>query len=174
MIPDRMRSLISVLLIKVCLGDYYEIPPREIKIVRVTGKKPYFHFENNSKYKHIINFNVSHDNEVVVIAISKFIVGIDTMKLEFPRKNESNDIKEHTASKFFLNMKNVFSNCEWSYIGNDIGRFMEYWTIKESFVKCIGVGLYIEPSRLLVEKDYFLNDTYINKIFLDNVSQVRK
>ncbi|KAH7648271.1 hypothetical protein FG379_000195 [Cryptosporidium bovis] len=168
MLPDKIRSLTGVMLIRVYLGNYCGVPPNKLKIVRVNGEKPYIFFEDEDKCT--IHFNISHDNEIVVIAISKFIIGVDVMKLEFPNRNKS----ENHISKFFSNMRNVFSESEWNYINDDIPKFMEYWTIKESFVKCVGVGLYIEPSRLLIKEDFCLNDICSSKIYMDNVLQVSK
>ncbi|KAH8741280.1 hypothetical protein FG386_000187 [Cryptosporidium ryanae] len=174
MIPDKMRSLTSIMLIRVYMGNYCGIPPNKLKIVRENGEKPYILFEEENKYN--IHFNISHDNEIVVIAISKFIIGVDIMKLELPdRKRNENRIENEThVSRFLLNMKNVFSDSEWNYIDKDISKFMEYWTIKESFVKCVGVGLYIDPARLKIEKDCCLDEIHSSRIYMDNVMQVSK
>lgn len=180
-LDDRKRSLLSVLLMKLALTNYYDISPKEVKIVREKGMKPYFKYSRENARQ--IHFNVSHDGDIVVIILSKRVVGIDVMKSELPlRSRSSGSSVEEAKEKFLNNMKNIFQPSEWNYIQRDISRFMRYWTIKESFVKYVGLGLYIDPKRLLID----LNDTVEDNcntlnslslekasIYMDNQIQVR-
>ncbi|KAJ1606512.1 phosphopantetheinyl transferase [Cryptosporidium canis] len=146
---DRRRSLLSVLLVKFALMSYYGISPIEVKIVREGGLKPFFKFSTEEIRQ--IHFNVSHDEEVVIVILSKYEVGIDIMKSELPlRSRRPESSVEESTERFLNNMRSTFQPSEWEYIQRDISRFMHYWTIKESFVKYTGMGLYIDPKRLLI------------------------
>ncbi len=88
-------------------------------------------------------FNVSHDGDFVIIGIirnnlNNSSIGIDLSK------------SEKTNSEMFENLVKIFSIKEWEYIDNSVEKFFHLWTIKESFVKCIGTGLYTEPQFLEV------------------------
>ncbi|KAJ1608021.1 phosphopantetheinyl transferase [Cryptosporidium canis] len=145
----RRRSLLSVLLVKFALMSYYGISPIEVKIVREGGLKPFFKFSTEEIRQ--IHFNVSHDEEVVIVILSKYEVGIDIMKSELPlRSRRPESSVEESTERFLNNMRSTFQPSEWEYIQRDISRFMHYWTIKESFVKYTGMGLYIDPKRLLI------------------------
>lgn len=167
---------------KLALMNYYDISPKQVTIIREKGMKPYFKYDSESDS--LLHFNVSHDGDVVVIILSKYMVGIDIMKTELSpsRVQLSNNIME-ANEKFLNNMKNVFHPSEWEYIQKDISKFMHYWTIKESFVKYIGLGLYVDPRRLLIDSSLVkenhqcnLNSPYLKQsnIYLDNQLQVRK
>lgn len=135
---------------KLALTNYYGISPKEAKIVREKGMKPYFKYNRENAQR--INFNVSHDGDIVIIILSRREVGIDIMKSELPlRSRSSSSSVEEATEKFLNNMKNTFQSSEWRYIQKDISKFMHYWTIKESFVKYIGLGLYIDPKRLTID-----------------------
>ncbi|POM83403.1 4'-phosphopantetheinyl transferase superfamily protein [Cryptosporidium meleagridis] len=179
MLDDRKRSLLSVLLMKLALMNYYDISAKQVKIIREKGMKPYFKYDSESDS--MLHFNVSHDGDVVVIILSKYMVGIDIMKTELSpsRIQLSNNVME-ANEKFLNNMKNVFQPSEWEYIQKDISKFMHYWTIKESFVKYIGLGLYIDPKRILIDsslvKENYQNNSnslYLKQsnIYLDNQLQ---
>ena len=87
--------------------------------------KPYF---VNSDIK----FNISHSGMFVIMAVSDYNLGIDIQKIK--------EDKHRIAEKSFL-----ASECE--YI-NEIEdekvmqqRFCEVWTLKEAYLKNIGIGL---------------------------------
>ncbi|OII72829.1 SFP-type phosphopantetheinyl transferase [Cryptosporidium ubiquitum] len=167
---DRKRSLLSVLLMKLSLMNYYGISSKQVKIIREKGMKPYYKYNSEEP---LIHFNVSHDGDIVVIILSKHIVGIDIMKSELPSRNKlSNNNIEEAKEKFLKNMANTFQPSEWEYIQKDISKFMHYWTIKESFVKYIGLGLYIDPKRLLIDGSLAKenNWNYSNSVSLEQRS----
>lgn len=71
-------------------------------------------------------FSVSHCVDTVVCAISENEIGIDTEKIR--------SIRLRIAEKFA-------TEAELEYIGDDVNRFFEIWTLKEAFFKCKGTGL---------------------------------
>ena len=74
-----------------------------------------------------IEFNVSHDKDIIVGVKDKFSIGIDVMSLN--RKIEVS------------NFKNLFSQSEWQWINGDKKNFLILWCIKEAYFKMIGTGL---------------------------------
>lgn len=87
--------------------------------------KPYFEKSN-------IHFNISHSGSYVVAAVSEHDIGIDIQKIKSD--------KHRIAEKNFLP-----SECEYINEIDDENtiqqRFCEIWTIKEAYLKNIGIGL---------------------------------
>lgn len=93
-------------------------------------------------------FNISHDEDLVVLATCEgFSIGIDLMRIKV--SNPSVAVHE-----MLLNLRNIFTDIEWDYIqagereDGKLERFYQLWTGKEAYVKCLGTGLYTEPSEL--------------------------
>lgn len=118
---DKLRSLGSGLLIEFIKQKY-----------KVNGEllidkfgKPYF--EKSKVY-----FNISHSGNYVIAAVSDYNIGIDIQRIQ-------ND-KHRIAEKNFLS-----SECEYiNAIENESvmqQRFCEIWTIKEAYLKNVGIGL---------------------------------
>ena len=118
---DRLRSLGAGILINF-IKKQYQINC-ELKIDR--RGKPYF--ENADMY-----FNISHSGSYVVAAVSEKEIGIDIQKV-VPDKHRE-------AEKNFLPKECDYINApadsreQWQ-------RFCEVWTIKEAYLKNIGMGL---------------------------------
>ncbi|CAG8725110.1 11275_t:CDS:2, partial [Racocetra fulgida] len=79
---------------------------------------------------------------VVLVAAENCKVGIDVMKVEYP--------KNQTVQEFFETLKDQFSDYEWSVITkplqeiDQLHQFYRYWCLKESYVKAIGIGLALD------------------------------
>ncbi len=72
-----------------------------------------------------INFNISHTDGLLVIAVSDYSVGVDAEKIR----------------EVDMRIKKRFTKAEAEYIGESTIRFFEIWTKKEAFLKQEGVGL---------------------------------
>lgn len=118
---DKLRCLGAGLLINF-IKEKYKIDG-EVLIDKFG--KPYF---NNSD----ISFNISHSGNYVVAAVSKHGIGVDIQRIK--------QDKHRIAEKNFLP-----SECEYiNEIEDDAvkqQRFCEIWTIKEAYLKNIGIGL---------------------------------
>ena len=113
-------------------------------------------------------FNLSHDSDFVVLATSgTHSVGVDIMKVKPSNRNVS-------VRDMLENLRNIFDTHEWEYIqaGNNdetkLKRFYKLWTAKESYVKCLGTGLYTEPQDISLSG--FTNEDSPSNLALD-VSQ---
>ena len=109
------------------------------KITFNAYKKPYI--KDNTYY-----FNISHSGNYLVIIISDKEVGIDIQ-----RKIE---IDLRISNRFFHHKEVEYIN---QY--NSINRFFTVWTIKESYIKFLGMGLHKKLNQFIVEEN--VKDTYI-------------
>ena len=118
---DKLRLMGSGLLINFIKTKYFV----DSDVAVDKHGKPYF---VNSDLK----FNISHSGRYVVAAVSDFEVGIDIQK----KKAD----KHRIAEKNFLQGECAYINAG----ANDEERhqrFCEVWTLKEAYIKNIGMGL---------------------------------
>ncbi len=118
---DKLRLMGSGLLINFIKTKYFV----DSDVAVDKHGKPYF---VNSDLK----FNISHSGRYVVAAVSDFEVGIDIQK----KKAD----KHRIAEKNFLQGECAYINAG----ANDEERhqrFCEVWTMKEAYLKNIGMGL---------------------------------
>ena len=122
---DRKRALVGVLLSKYAIAKVFEISSDEIRVEKNKYGKPHV------VGKRGVHFNISHSGDYVVCAVAGSPVGIDVQEI----KGGSLDI----ADRFFSQEeKDALSMCE-----GDAKRklFYEIWSLKEAYIKCIGMGL---------------------------------
>eukprot|EP00920_Eleutheroschizon_duboscqi_P031430 GHVT01075931.1.p1 GENE.GHVT01075931.1~~GHVT01075931.1.p1 ORF type:complete len:292 (+),score=15.49 GHVT01075931.1:279-1154(+) len=156
---DKKTALTSRMMQRylLCLhsgGCERAVDPKAFEIERKsTGGKPIWRRNPHDKIP-FIHFNVSHDQSVVALAASRQLVGVDCMKIGLKNENRS-------VTEFFDSLNNQFYPDEWKYIkeneynddSDKLERFMELWTMKEAYIKAVGIGLRIEPRRLRVQVD---------------------
>ena len=135
---DRYQHLASIILQKyVVMNSIFknkEITYLDLSINR--DNKPYIKVPNNN----FIDYNVSHDKDLVVIASSnKYKIGIDIMSKD----------KEYELE----NISGLFSN-QSEYSINKL----KLWTLIESYYKATGIGMIDFNNRMI----YFTEDK--NKI----------
>lgn len=208
-VSDRKLAFLSRLLVKLVIESYSGINYHNIVVERkATGSKPIW-IPPKTFSKPFLHFNITHDADLVCMAVSQRPIGIDTMKIKLKGTRSLND--------FLKSMKNQFSTTENRFIQeyhtsdpsgmlNDIEpamlngptppirssptaspikanqsffrafqklrtkskekpssdmselsfvgestkltNFFYLWTMKESFVKAIGTGMYTEPQTL--------------------------
>ena len=140
---DKYRSLIGRLMIykmiKVLIPDKTNY--KDIKLSRTKYNKPYL-----IDYP-AIQFNISHDgNYVILIATSNHhikYIGCDIMYIDV-NKNEN----------FFKHMSYCFTDLEWKLIYSYNDKILQYkefyklWTMKESYLKAIGIGIGYELKNV--------------------------
>lgn len=121
---------------------------KDVNIVFNEYNKPYL--ENNSIY-----FNISHSGNMVVCAFSDLEIGVDIEKI-----------------KSFNKVKNlVFTKEEIEYLNNDNLLYTKLWTIKESFIKYLGIPYDLKKVNidLINNKINYLNkELYFNTYIIDN------
>lgn len=139
---DKVRTLIGEILIRTIIIEKLEISNKSIKFDKNKYGKPYL------KDYLDFNFNISHSGEYVLCAIDNKPIGID--------------VEEVKHIKYEDIAKNFFTTKEYSYIINEdfnfrLNNFYEIWTLKESYIKCLGQGLSVPLKSFNIEIEQYEN-----------------
>jgi 4'-phosphopantetheinyl transferase len=144
---DRQRFIVSRAALRTILGQYLDQKPEDIRFEIGPNKKPFVKATGTA-----INYNVSHSDEWVTIAVSKTSVGIDTEKVD-----RSFSYQEILADNFgedeihFINQNEPTES------------FILLWTRKEAITKLTSQGL---DERLKdipsLDGNHLINNTFIN------------
>jgi 4'-phosphopantetheinyl transferase len=146
---DKIRTLIGEILIRTIIIEQLDIKNKYITFSRNQYGKPYL--KGSAEF----NFNISHSEDFVVCIISDKPVGIDIEKIKYIEY-------EKIAKKFF-------SIDELNYIVKkdsdiELNKFYKIWTLKESYIKCCGQGLYMPLDLFSIDIDEYNNvKVIINK-----------
>lgn len=77
-----------------------------------------------------IHFNISHCKYCAVCGFSEYEIGIDMQ--EYPDNISDRLLKKVCSNDEILNIENSYSREKL---------FIKYWSLKESYLKCIGTGI---------------------------------
>ncbi|MDO5156816.1 MAG: 4'-phosphopantetheinyl transferase superfamily protein [Eubacteriales bacterium] len=120
-----------------CLGEVLEIPAAEVRFSYGPWGKPAL---QNSD----LDFSLSHSGNYAVLAVSDALVGIDVEHLRRDRL--------HIAKRFFYESEYRDIDRLSDEREKNI-RFLEYWTMKEAYVKRAGKGLQIPLDSFVITRD---------------------
>ncbi|RUS82468.1 hypothetical protein EGW08_009774 [Elysia chlorotica] len=145
---DAKSAMVGRLLMRFSLSKILGIPSRALLFGRTEKGKPFLVSPvDRSSARCDVSFNVSHQGDYVVLAAERGgAVGVDVMKVEWPRNSP--------VSAFFKTMHKQFSDREWSEVKrhademDQLKVFYRLWCLKESIVKAYGTGIGFEVSRL--------------------------
>ncbi|GLC31301.1 4'-phosphopantetheinyl transferase family protein [Clostridium omnivorum] len=123
---DKIRTLIGDVLVRFTAMEKLKINNDSITFNKNDYGKPFL--KDYPKFK----FNISHSGDFLVCAFDDTEIGIDIEQI--------NQIDYREIANSF------FSESEVDYIldkdSNDaLSRFYDIWTLKESYVKCCGLGV---------------------------------
>ena len=118
----KINYLVSKAILNLALKVLLEKEIDDLTVKRDKNNKPYVESTLGLK------FNISHTEGLVLLAFFKREVGVDIEKINY--KFEFKDILE-----------NCFTRDEIINIDNNIISFYRYWTAKEAYLKCDGIGL---------------------------------
>ncbi|RXZ79616.1 4'-phosphopantetheinyl transferase superfamily protein [Paenibacillaceae bacterium] len=121
---DFVRSLLGELLLRVQLARLLQLPNHEIVFDANLYGKPYL-------IGHPLEFNISHAGNWVVCALSHTVVGID---IEEIKAMDIGIAERFYAKKEYADLLAKAAEERQTY-------FYELWTLKESYIKAIGLGL---------------------------------
>ncbi len=124
-IEDKKRALAGILLSKYAIAKAFGISLDEIRVEKNKYGKPHV------VGKRGVHFNISHSGDYVVCAVAGSPVGIDVQEIS----GQNLDV----ADRFFSQEeRDALAMCE-----GDAKRklFYEIWSLKEAYIKCIGMGL---------------------------------
>ncbi|CAC9936981.1 hypothetical protein PEPCOX59622_01715 [Aedoeadaptatus coxii] len=118
----KINYLVSRAILNLSLKGLLEKGINDLIVKRDKNNKPYLESTLGLK------FNISHTEGLILLAFFKREVGVDVEKINY--KFEFKDILE-----------NCFTKDEIINIDNNIISFYRYWTAKEAYLKCDGIGL---------------------------------
>lgn len=120
---DKKCSLYAQIAVKLIVGKELKIDCKNINILEDSLGKPYIENTKN------IKFNISHAGNIIVIGFSNKSIGVDI---------------EFECIDSIKIAKRFFTKKEYEFIKKDVNpptAFLEIWTKKEAYVKCLGTGL---------------------------------
>ncbi len=131
---DSCRSVVGEALALWCIGQREHVSKREISFSYNEHGKPGLNLPGKTQ------FNVSHSGQWVVCAIDDRPIGVDVERIH--------DVDLDISKRFF-------SSAENEDLANFKGeakkeRFFEYWSLKESYIKAIGKGLFCSLGSFTV------------------------
>lgn len=128
---DRRRYRVTRLLVRHVLSRYVPIPPGEWTFGSTDFGRPFI--ANGDAAAQSIRFNISHSDKVVVLAVTRGLdVGVDVEDLD-------RNVPLDAAPSFFAvdEVRQLAAMSEASRPR----RFLDFWTLKESYIKARGKGL---------------------------------
>lgn len=161
---DVKSSLIGRLLMRKFVNESTGLKYNDIKFDRDEKGKPFLLHKDIPQ----IQYNVSHQGDFTVLAgnNSKELLGVDVVKMEYPRSKNLNE--------YFRVMSRIFSGKEWEKIKsqgsekNQLAMFCRHWCLKESYLKAVGVGVTINLQDVcfkinsdVLSKDWVVDDTEV-------------
>lgn len=163
---SQTQYLISRALLYSTLSKYTAIPPDDIVLSYNKYGKPYLNEIMNAQD---LKFNLSHSNGIAVCALTaKREIGIDIEKIRFIKNIKSIIKKFFTADevKIFTAFPEKFYD----------ERFVEYWTLKEAYLKALGYGLYMPLNSISLdyESEKVINYSYTSTNSANNPSYQHK
>lgn len=146
---SQIRSLAGQLLIRSMIQHDLNIPNTDIRFSKNEYGKPYL--ENNPDF----HFNISHSNSQIVCVTGGYRVGVDVQHIK--------PISLDLAKKFFTKQEYLQLNNIYPY-RKRLKALYDIWTLKESFIKAVGKGLYIPLHTFnLVHEDKLVSSIHFEE-----------
>lgn len=131
-VVDKKRCLVGELLTRYMLIEKYGFINKDLVFDRTIYGQPYIRNCKN------IYFSISHSGKWVICAINEYPIGVD-LELICHQKYENSEI----AKYYFSDYENERIACKYNETEKEI-EFYKLWTLKESYLKVLGMGLYKE------------------------------
>jgi 4'-phosphopantetheinyl transferase len=126
---DRDLFVVSHALVRHTLSRYADVPPEGWRFVAASSGKPAIARQLEDR----LTFNMAHTSGLTACAVARHDVGIDVESVD--RRIQPLEI----ASRFFSPPElQWLKDCPEE---QRVLRFIELWTLKEAYVKALGVGL---------------------------------
>jgi 4'-phosphopantetheinyl transferase len=137
---DRRDRLIARAFIRILLAHYADVDPRDWQFIRNKYGKP----EILAPAATQLRFNLSYAHDLIVIGITKKIdCGIDVEHIRHI------DNIQQLARRFFSSSE--AAELEAWEEETACERFLEYWTLKEAYLKARGIGLSLQTNQFAFE-----------------------
>lgn len=128
----QIQHQAGLYLLKYGLKEQFGLAENEYEIIRIKNEKP--HLLNHPN----IHFNISHCDGLAVCAIATYPVGIDA-------ESSSRTV----SASVYTRALHPTERLRQSYAADSDAFFLRYWTLKESYLKLIGMGISCDLTRLL-------------------------
>ncbi|KAF1327789.1 L-aminoadipate-semialdehyde dehydrogenase-phosphopantetheinyl, partial [Globisporangium splendens] len=163
---DQRLALGSRVLQRKLIQELFrQVPMAQIDIQRTPESKPYWRRGSSANGDvdgmcadalASWNYNVSHHGTVVaIVAHPHALVGVDVVQV-----SERPNAKTTSIDDFFRAFESYFNTSEWNYIrcSSDVNeqyeRFYRLWSLKEAYIKAVGIGL----GFSLLRAEFFFNE----------------
>lgn len=132
---DKVHSILAEIILRYALWEKYGLKDKDIIIQKTKYGKLYLANCED------IHFNLSHSGDWVLCGVGDKTIGID--------------VEQMNNKDFFIDEK-VFTKeeCDYLYAQNGDDRlraFYKIWTLKESYIKNVGMGLSIPLKSFMFE-----------------------
>ena len=135
---DQLRYLVTRTLVRTVLSRYAPIAPRDWVFETNSYGRP--SIANDCPAARTISFNLTHTDGLIMLAVGReHALGIDAENVV------TRPVSVDMADKFFA-ADEVTALRRLPQAKQPL-RFMEYWTLKESYIKARGMGLSIPLDR---------------------------
>ncbi len=94
-----------------------------------------------------VHFNISHSGEYVMFVMAEKPVGCDIEKMR--------EVDTLKMGKFVFSESEM---CEIENASDETDKFFEFWTKKESLLKCMGEGFHKSAKSVNVIDDFYAED----------------
>lgn len=138
---DKIRYIVGRGILRELIARYIKNSPKTIKLDYTQHGKPFLVTSSSSNE---LYFNLSHSHDCIVCAFTKNIdVGID-VELYQPQFTIEDVAKYCFSKQEYDKLQNLSSYQKHSY-------FYSVWTLKEAFVKSIGLGLTYDLQQIKID-----------------------
>ncbi len=148
-LSDQNRTLWAELLARHVIALKTDTNIESIHIFRDQNGKPYISSEHN------LEFSISHSGEYAVLSVGDKPNGVDVEKLTRANHNIANHFFTHEEKMILGSMNEE----------DFMRKFMCYWTLKESYMKCTGMDLMNVMRNVNCEnisgRNFFIDDYVI-------------
>lgn len=124
---DARRFILSRAALRLILSNFCDIPYQLLEFSETLDKKPFLIHKGSKK----LEFNLSHTDEKIVIAIDERAIGVDV-------ENSNNAARPEIIGPKVLTTEEQLAVVN---SGDARNAFCLYWTRKEAFLKAIGKGI---------------------------------
>ena len=132
------------LLFQMFRKNFPSIDPKLIRVSRDENRAPYFEWKDNTNETELLpNFSISTTRGMAIVAISNanLRIGID---VEISNQNRSKNLLEFLSNGLELEQIKLLYESDGNNTLNKI------WTIKESILKALRVGMSISPTQIKI------------------------
>jgi 4'-phosphopantetheinyl transferase len=131
---DRLRYLVTRVLVRIVLSRYIDLPPKSWIFVADAHGRPDILNEEAKMAR--LSFNISHTESLILLAVGcGTMVGVDVEnRRRRPAPLEVAD--RYFAVEEVRGLRALPLECQQD-------RFFDYWTLKEAYIKARGTGLSI-------------------------------